>query len=183
MHALPEIPLQDIVLGLASAALLLLAAYFLGRPREQSRDPRDQELQRLFPSFFWESAPDQTTRRLSLITSLFCHLMAFSLAPWLQVMLPGPLPFRYPRQAITLEYHIPLPPLLAPSEAASLDDTTPPPNAAEHPDGDSANPKLARSAVEPGSAPKLLLPPTDEAATAKPGGDEQDQQAAGQKPG
>jgi len=181
MRALPEIPLQDIVLGLASAALLLLAAYFLGRPREESSDPRVQELQRLFPSLFWEIAPEQTRRRLSLITSLFCHLMAFSLAPWLQVVFPGPLPFRYPRQAITLEYHIPLPPLLAPSEVASLDDSTPPPDATEHPDGDSENPKLAQSAAQPGSAPKLLLPPT-ERATAKPGGDEQDKRTAGQKP-
>jgi hypothetical protein len=181
MRALPEIPLQDIVLGLASAALLLLAAYFLGRPREQSHDPRDQELQRLFPSFFWEIAPDQTRRRLSLITSVFCHLMAFSLAPWLQVMFPGPLPFRYPRQAITLEYHIPLPPLLAPSEVASLDESTPPPDAKEYPDGDSENPKLAQSAAQPGSAPKLLMPPGEEGATANPRGGEQDRQAAGQK--
>jgi hypothetical protein len=183
MRALPAIPLEDIVLGLASAALLLLAAYFLGRPREESRDPRDQELQRLFPSFFCEIAPDQTRRRLSLITSVFCHLTAFSLLPWLQVVFPGPPPFRYSRQAITLEYHIPLPPLLAPSEVASLDDSTPPPDAAEHPDGDSEKPKLAESAAQPGSSPKLLMPPTQEASTPKPGTNEQDAQAAKQKAG
>ena len=173
MHALPEIPLLDVVLGLASAALLLLAAYFLGRPRLGAASEVDGPAAApAIPSLFLEVGPDHTTRSLSLVSSLFLHLMGVALVPWLQLAFPGPLPFRYPRhQAITLEYHIPLPPLLAPSEVSSLDESAPVREAKEHPDGDSLNPKLA-DAGKDGAAgrpaePKLLLPAEETSAAAK----------------
>jgi len=171
MHALPEIPLLDVVLGLASAALLLLAAYFLGRPRPGT-DTDGSAPDSALPSLFLEIGPDHTARSLSLVSSLFVHLVGVAMVPWLQLAFPGPLPFRYPQQqAITLEYHIPLPPLLAPSELASLDESAPVREAKEHPDGNSVNPKLANSEKEGGAAkqaePKLMLPPEQKATTAK----------------
>lgn len=145
MPGLPEIPAQDIVLGLASAVLLLLAAYYLIRPRSDRPAGETALLaDSPFANLFVEIAPDDTARRLSFVGSLFLHLMLVALVPWLQLLFPGNMSFQPPRyKAITLEYHIPLPPLVAPSEVEKLAELTAESKLQEKPDGDSTNPKLA----------------------------------------
>ena len=113
MPEIPHMPVTDIGLGLASAVLLLLAAFLLARSRAEHafhQHMRDFEPDLL--GLFKELDVAGTEKRLSLIASLFLHILGVALIPWLDLALswrPAPLP-NY--KLITLDYRRPLPPVV-----------------------------------------------------------------------
>jgi hypothetical protein len=117
MGDLPQIPSYDVGLGLASAVLLFLATYLLARARvEPGAEPRactDSSTPPLFRSLRLE--PSQ--RGLSFVGSLFAHLMLVAVVPSLQILSYELPPIEVPRyEIITLDYRMPLPPVVSADE-------------------------------------------------------------------
>ena len=110
MPEMPHMPAADIGLALASALLLLLGVFLLARSRtEQAFHQQMGDLEPGLPGLFRELDVAGTEKRLSLIASLFLHMLGVALIPWLDVALswrPAPLP-NY--KLITLDYRRPLP--------------------------------------------------------------------------
>ncbi len=114
MPELPQMPLADVGLGLASAVLLLLAAFLLARSRaDHSFQRQMQDFEPGYRGLFKELSPSGTEKRLSFVASLFLHILCVALLPWLEVALswgPALPPPNY--QLITLDYRMPLPPVV-----------------------------------------------------------------------
>ena len=133
MPNLPEIPAFDSALGLISALLLLAAAFYLVRARSNVA-PGLPSLQRNWKresaggELFAEFVPDDTVRRLSLVGSLFLHVLFVASLPVIDLLAPSPLFFDLNRyDVVILQYQIRDAPLTVPSDLA-LADNPPPEN-------------------------------------------------------
>ena len=94
MPLLPDIAPQDLILGLASAGLLLWTLLIVARSTfagDMLAPPSlDDEADRLFKSI----SPRRPNRQFSFVGSVFLHMAAISLLPWVEEFAPGKLPFR-----------------------------------------------------------------------------------------
>jgi hypothetical protein len=131
MPNLPEIPAFDSALGLISALLLLAAAFYLVRARSNAAPG--------LPSLQWdrrgaadggdlfaEFVPNDTARHLSLVASLFLHVLLVASLPLIELLAPAPLLFDMNRyDVVILQYQIREAPLTVPSDLALAD--KPPP--------------------------------------------------------
>ena len=116
MGELPQIPTSEVGLGLASALLLFLATYLLARARfERTPDSESALLRdRLVEPVFSTVTPDSTPRGLSFVGSLFLHLMVVAVVPSIQILSYDIPPITVPQyEIITLDYRMPLPPVVA----------------------------------------------------------------------
>jgi hypothetical protein len=121
MPSLPEIPTLDFALALVSALLVLAAAFYLARSRS-SAAPGLPSLQRerkgeFGGDLFAEFVPDDTIRHLSVVGSLFLHVLLVASLPVLELLAPSPLLFN-PRHydLVILQYQIPEAPLTLPPD-------------------------------------------------------------------
>jgi hypothetical protein len=131
MPNLPEIPVFDSALGLISALLLLAAALYLVRARTNTATglPSLQRLRKgeaAGGAIFAEFVPEDTARRLSLVGSLFLHVLFVASLPVIELLVPAPLLFDMNRyDVVILQYQIRDAPLKIPSDLARNE--TPPP--------------------------------------------------------
>ena len=118
MQQLPEIPPLDVVVGVASAGLLLAALVYLIRSRpEHSLIEVGAPNKHAALSLFAPLPSGHLTGRLSFLGSLFGHLFGIALIPWLQALHPHELMFDLERHdLVVLEYRIPEVPLVAPAD-------------------------------------------------------------------
>jgi hypothetical protein len=126
MPNLPEIPVFDSALGLISALLLLAAALYLVRSRSSAkpglpslaRDRRGDAGGDLFTEF----VPDDTARHLSLVGSLFLHVLLVASLPVIELLMPTPLLFDMNHyDVVIVQYQIRDAPLTIPSDLALAD--------------------------------------------------------------
>lgn len=94
MSPLPDIAPQDLLLGLASTGLLVWTLLVIVRSRIgddslAAPSPYDET-----HGMFRSLSPRRPNRQLSFVGSVFLHLAAFSLLPWVEELAPGKLPFR-----------------------------------------------------------------------------------------
>ena len=115
MGELPQIPTNEVGLGLASALLLFVATYLLARARTDRIPEADSRPRRgAVEPVFSLAAPDSTPRGLSFIGSLFVHLLVVAIVPSVQILSYDIPPITVPRyEVITLDYRMPLPPVVA----------------------------------------------------------------------
>jgi hypothetical protein len=131
MPNLPEIPVFDSALGLISALLLLAAAFYLVRARSSASPglpslQRERKGQSAGGEIFAEFVPDETARRLSLVGSLFLHVLLVASLPVIELLAPSPLLFDMNRyDVVILQYQIRDAPLRAPSELVLADKPSP----------------------------------------------------------
>ena len=127
MQQLPEIPPLDVIVGLASAGLLLAALVYLVRSRSEHpliavgapSGPAKLSLFAPLPS-------NDLRRRLSFLGSLFGHLFGIALIPWVHALHPHKLMFDFERHdLVVLEYRIPDVPLVAPSDLEAEEEAEP----------------------------------------------------------
>jgi hypothetical protein len=124
---LPEIPVFDSALGLISALLLLAAAFYLVRARSNAVPglpslQRERKGQTAGSEIFAEFVPEETARRLSLVGSLFLHVLLVASLPVIELLVPSPLLFDMNRyDVVILQYQIRDAPLRAPSELLLAD--------------------------------------------------------------
>ena len=173
MVTLPEIALFDIVAGLASAVLFVLALFYIARSKlgpsltlapPQSRDDPAPLFQQL--------AVQETARGLSFIGSLFLHMLGIALVPWFGVMFPDALVPQYSlNEVVLLEYRIPDIPLVTPSDIEELTkenkekpEEKPAPKAAppSRITVESESAAKAKAAAEPAPKPALKLAPKEQ---------------------
>ncbi len=118
MRNLPDVPTLDVFLGLVSAVLLLLALVYVARERPQAfsgfrRRPRRSE----HPAVFQDVFLPESNRGLSFISSLFCHVVGFSMVPWMQFAVPRvAMPDPEAHEIVELNYRIPDIPVVAPED-------------------------------------------------------------------
>ena len=118
MRELPQIPIQDVGLGLVSALLLLLAVFLRTRARAFP-DGRRELLDARRGPVFRVLDRGGTPRQLSFIASLLLHMLGIAAAPMLPLFLTERLILHEPSpeyELIALDYRIPLPPVVAPSD-------------------------------------------------------------------
>lgn len=118
MRELPQIPIQDVGLGLVSALLLLLAVFLLTRARALPDRRRELLDARRGPVFLLLDRGG-TPRQLSFIASLLLHMLGVAAAPMLPLFVTERLIPHEPfpeYELIALDYRIPLPPIVAPSD-------------------------------------------------------------------
>jgi hypothetical protein len=143
MSPLPDIAPQHLLLGLASAGLLLWTLLVIVRSRlgDDILAPRslDDEPDGLFRSL----SPPRPNRQLSFVGSVFLHLAAISLLPWIEEFAPGKLPFRVrPYDFVVVQFRTQDASLTLPPDIARLlpqltpVETPPPPREAEPSDED-----------------------------------------------
>ena len=124
MRNLPDVPTLDVFVGLLSAILLLLALVYVARQRPQPfesirRAPRRHEHPVVFQNVFLP----QSNRGLSFIASMFCHMVGFSLVPWMQFAVPRvTMPDPEAHEVVQLDYRIPDIPLVAPEDLYEEED-------------------------------------------------------------
>ena len=173
MVTLPEIAVFDIVLGLVSAVLFVLALFYIARSklgpsltlaRPHSRDDPAPLFQQL--------AVQETARGLSFIGSLFLHMLGIALVPWFEVVFPDALVPQYSlNELVLLEYRIPDIPLVTPGDIKELTKEdkekpeekpapkgAPPPRIAE----ESEPAAKAKAPAEPAPKPALKLAPKEQ---------------------
>ena len=159
MQQLPEIPPLDVVVGVASAGLLLAALVYLIRSRpehslvEVGAPSKHAEL-----SLFAPLPSSHLTSRLSFLGSLFGHLFGIALIPWLQALHPHQLMFDLERHdLVVLEYRIPDVPLVTPAELeeeAEPEDPVPEKEKQPEPESSGSPPSLnTEEAREPTESP------------------------------
>lgn len=127
MGDLPQIPSYDVGLGLASAVLLFLATYLLARPRTEPRAESPAYGDSSHSPIFASPRLDPSQRGLSFVGSLFAHLMLVAIVPSLQILsyeIPPIEVLRY--EIITLDYRMPLPPVVSADELDPPDSVTAP---------------------------------------------------------
>ena len=122
MVTLPEIEVFDIVLGLASAVLFVLALFYIARSKLGPSLTLAQPQSRDDPApLFQQLAVQETARGLSFIASLFLHMLGIALVPWFGVMFPDALVPQYSlNELVLLEYRIPDIPLVTPDDIEEL---------------------------------------------------------------
>ena len=122
MVTLPEIEVFDIVLGLASAVLFVLALFYIARSKLGPSLTLAQPQSRDDPApLFQQLAVQETARGLSFIASLFLHMLVIALVPWFGVMFPDALVPQYSlNELVLLEYRIPDIPLVTPDDIEEL---------------------------------------------------------------
>ena len=181
MGELPQIPTSEVGLGLASALLLFLAAYLLARARSERLPDSESALlrDRIIEPVFSTHTPDSTPRGLSFVGSLFLHLMVVAIVPSIQILSYDIPPITVPRyEIITLDYRMPLPPVVAaadvepdpittteePSLETETDETSEQAAALGAPEGGLAAPPRLEAPTPPGSgsaASQALPTPPD----------------------
>jgi hypothetical protein len=124
MPHLPEIPAFDSALGLISALLLLAAAVYLVRARSNAT-PGLPSLQHgrgkdsAGGDLFAEFVPNDTAWRLSLVGSMFLHVLLVAALPVIQLLVLPPLSFDLSHyDVVILQYQIRDAPLTTPSDLA-----------------------------------------------------------------
>ena len=162
MQQLPEIPPLDVVVGVASAALLLAALVYLIRSRpEHSLIEVGTPNRHATLSLFAPLPSGHLAGRLSFLGSLFGHLFGIALIPWLQALHPHKLMFDLERHdLVVLEYRIPEVPLVAPAdleEEAEPED--PIPEQEKQPESESAGSPPSLKTEQPRD-PGESAPPT-----------------------
>ena len=119
MRNLPDVPTLDVFLGLVSAILLLLALVYVARERPETfsgfrRRPRRREHH---PVIFQDIFLPESNRGLSFIGSLFCHMVGFTLIPWMEFAVPRvTMPDPVTHEIVELDYRIPDIPVVAPED-------------------------------------------------------------------
>ena len=119
MRNLPDVPTLDVFLGLISAILLLLALVYVARQRPETfggfrRRPRQSKHHSVI---FQDVFLPESNRGLSFIGSLFCHMVGFSLVPWMEFAIPRvTMPDPEAHEIVELDYRIPDIPLVAPED-------------------------------------------------------------------
>jgi hypothetical protein len=127
MGDLPQIPSYDVGLGLASAVLLFLATYLLARARTDPRQDAHAYADRSNGALFSAVRFDPSQRGLSFVGSLFAHLLVVAVVPSLQILSHEIPPIRVPRyEIITLDYRMPMPPVVTAAELDTTDAWTAP---------------------------------------------------------
>ena len=110
MPPLPENPSFDLALGLVSALLMFAAALYLVRARSSASPglpPLRYGKAESDDDLFAEFMPDDTARRLSLVGSLFLHVLFVALLPVVELLTPGPLLFDMNQyDVVLLQYQI-----------------------------------------------------------------------------
>ena len=119
MSPLPEIAPQDLVLGLASAGLLLWTLLIVVRSRLGGDFLAPPSLEDLADGLFQSISPRRPNRQLSFVGSVFLHLAAISLLPWVEEFAPGKLPFRVrPYDFVVVQFKTPATALTLPPDLA-----------------------------------------------------------------
>ena len=178
MQQLPEIPPLDVIVGVASAGLLLAALVYLIRSRpEHSLIEVGARSQPAELSLFAPLPSGYLTSRLSFLASLFGHLFGIALIPWLQALYPHQLIFDFEKHdLVVLEYRIPDVPLVAPADLEEeAEPEEPEPEKEKQPEPESSgsppSPKTeeAREPAEsPPPAPALAKAPEKQRPPEKP---------------
>ena len=180
MVTLPEIAIVDIVLGLASAVLFVLALLYTVRSRSSpsltfAPARRTGEPAPLFQPILIH----ETASGLSFIGSLFLHMLVIALVPWLEVAFPDQLVPRFPsNELVLLQYRIPDIPLVALADIEKLTkvdkekpEEKPAPKAAPAPAKITAEPAAAaeeKPGAEPAPKPALKLAPKEQKESFQP---------------
>jgi hypothetical protein len=143
MSPLPLIAPQDLLLGFASAGLLLWTLLIVVRSRFGDDFLTPPSLDDATDGLFQSLSPRRPNRQLSFAGSVFLHLAAISLLPWVEEFAPGKLPFRVrPYDFVVVQFKTQDPSLKLPPDLARLlppltpIETPPPPIEAELSDED-----------------------------------------------
>ena len=137
MSFLPDIAPQDLLLGLASAALLLWSLLIVVKSRFGGDILALPSLDDETDGLFRNLSPRRPNRQLSFVGSIFLHLATISLLPWIEEFAPGKLPFRVrPYDFVVVQFKtqdvsLKLPPDLARLLPELEPMRTPPPREAE----------------------------------------------------
>ena len=94
MPTLPEIPAQDFFLGLASAGILVWALLVASRSRLVNGSLAMPSLEDVDRGIFSSLAKERPTGQFSFLGSLFLHILAVAMLPWIERIAPGELPFQ-----------------------------------------------------------------------------------------
>ncbi len=170
MRELPQIPIQDVGLGLVSALLLLLAVFLLTRARAFP-DRRRELLDARRGPVFRLLDRGGTPRQLSFIASLLLHMLGIAVAPMLPLFVSEKLILHEPfpeYELIALDYRIPLPPVVAPSdlpEPAEMERPEPSDTSAEPVEGEEESVKGEEEGAAGTPEPR---PPSGEAGDGAP---------------
>ena len=174
MMTLPEIAVFDIALGLASAVLLVLALFYIARSRSGLSLALAQQPRTADPApMFQQVAAHETARGLSFMGSLFLHMLAIALIPWIEVAFPDRLVPQYrSNELVLLEYRIPDIPLVTPQDLEELrkrDEEEPAEKAAPKPaagpakiSAEAAPAAEEKPPAEPAPRPALKLAPKEQ---------------------
>ena len=175
MRNLPDVPTLDVFLGLASAVLLLLALVYVARRRPETfgifrRRPRRRDHH---ADLFQDVLLPESNRGLSFIGSLFCHMVGFSLIPWMQFTVPRvTMPDPEAHEIVRLDYRIPDIPVVSPEDLLEEEEDSSEESDNGGSEEEGASSKLAEAAAE--AAPKKSeeasegTTPPPEIATAPP---------------
>ncbi len=143
MSPLPDIAPQDLLLGLASTVLLVWTLLVIVRSRFGDDALAAPSLYDETPGMFQSLSPRRPNRQLSFIGSVFLHLAAISLLPWVEEFAPGKLPFRVrPYDFVVVQFKTQDASLKLPPDIARLlpplapVQATPPPEAEESDEDD-----------------------------------------------
>ncbi len=137
MPPLPEIPAQDFFLGLASAGILVWALLVASRSRLVNGSLSMPSLEDVDQGIFSTPSRERPTGQFTFLASLFLHILAVALLPWVQKILPGELPFQlHGYDFVIVQFKPTDGPLKVPSNLADLipqppQPTPPPPDAVE----------------------------------------------------
>ena len=118
MRNLPDVPTLDVFLGLVSAILLLLALVYVARERPAAFSGfRRRRRRNEHPVVFQDVFLPESNRGLSFIASLFCHMVGFSMVPWMQFAVPRVvMPEPAAHEIVQLDYRLPDIPVIAPED-------------------------------------------------------------------
>ncbi len=141
MSPLPDIAPQDLILGLSSAGLLLWTLLIVVRSRFGGDFLAPPSLDDEADGLFRSISPRRPNRQLAFVGSVFLHLAAISLLPWVEEFAPGKLPFRVrPYDFVVVQFKTQDASLKLPPDLARLlpppVKTPPPPREAELSDED-----------------------------------------------
>ena len=170
MVTLPEIAVFDILLGLASAALLVLALLYIARSKPGPSLTLARRPFRGGPApLFQQIAVQEPARGLSFIGSLFLHMLGIALVPWFQVVFPDTLaPQYFLNELVLLEYRIPDIPLVTPDDIKELTrqdeekpEEKPAPKAVSAARITAESGLAAKAPAEPAPKPALKLAPRE----------------------
>lgn len=157
MSPLPDIAPQDLLFGLASTALLVWTLLVIVRSRFGDHNLTALSLDDETHGMFQSLSPRRPNRHLSFVGSIFLHLAAISLLPWVERLAPGKLPFRVrPYDFVVVQFRPQNAPLRLPPDLARLlpprpePVQTPPPPEAELSEED-----------DPGRGNRLPAPKTE----------------------
>ncbi len=169
MPPLPEIPAQDFFLGLASAGILVWTLLVASRSRLVNGSLSMPSVEDVEGGLFSSLPKERQTGQFAFLGSLFLHILAVAMLPWVEKLAPGELPFRLRGYDFVIVQFKPTDgPLQVPSNLAELIPPPPPPTPTAPPENAMESDVDDAGRGNRIAAPRLDKPAGGEAAEPEP---------------